>query len=84
MLSRTEQGNSSRNQPVTYNIQLTLPKLSAWRKNHPGTPGASVWPEDQVLHRGRKPSRRRYQEVLLPFEQRVENKDIGPARRSRS
>ena len=49
-----------------HNIQLTPQKLSAWRKNHPGAPGAGVWPEDQVLHRGRKPGRRRYQEVLLP------------------
>ena len=30
-----------------HNIQLTPQKLSAWRKNHPGAPGAGVWPEDQ-------------------------------------
>ena len=35
-----------------HNIQLTPQKLSAWRKNHLGAPGAGVWPEDQVLHRG--------------------------------
>ena len=50
-----------------HNIQLTPQKLSAWRKNHPGAPGAGVWPEDQVLHRGRNPGRRRYKEVL-PLE----------------
>jgi len=49
-----------------HNIQLTPQNPSAWRKNHPGAPGAGVRPEDQVLHRGRKPGRRRYQEVLLP------------------
>ena len=48
-----------------HSIQLTPQKLSAWRKNHPGAPGAGVWPEDQVLHRGREHGRRRYQEVLL-------------------
>jgi len=26
-----------------YNIQLTPQKLSAWRKNHPGAPGAGGW-----------------------------------------
>ena len=39
---------------ISHIIQLTPQKLSAWRKNHPGAPGAGVWPEDQVLHRGRK------------------------------
>ena len=43
-----------------HNIQLTPQKLSTWRKNHPGAPGAGVWPEDQVLFftRLRRRSRR--------------------------
>ena len=40
-----------------HNIQLTPQKLSAWRKNHPGAPGAGVWPEDQKRHRGRRKTR---------------------------
>jgi len=40
-----------------HNIQLTPQKLSAWRKNHPGAPGAGVWPEDQKRHRGRRKKR---------------------------
>jgi len=35
-------------------IQRTPQKLSAGRKNHPGAPGADVWPEDQKRHRGRR------------------------------
>jgi len=39
---------------ILHNIQLTPQKLSAGRKNHPGAPGAGVWPEDQKRHRGRR------------------------------
>jgi len=67
---------------ISHIIQLTPQKLSVARENLPGATGAGVWPEDQKLHRGRRPGRRRYQEVLL-LEQRVEKKDIGP-RRTRS
>jgi len=67
----------------TYNIQLTPQKLSAGRKNYPGAPGAGVWPEDQVMHRGRKT---RPPPVLggpSPLSIESKKKDIGP-RRSRS
>jgi len=42
---------------ILHNIQLTPQKLSAGRKNHPGAPGAGVWPEDQKRHRGRRETR---------------------------
>ena len=40
---------------ITYNS--TPQKLSAWRMNHPGAPGAGVWPEDQKRHRERRKTR---------------------------
>jgi len=50
---------------ILHIIQLTPQKLSAELKNRPGAKGASAWPEDQRLHRRRRPGRRRYQEVPL-------------------
>ena len=41
-----------------HNIQLTPQKLSEWRKNHAGAPGASVWSEDQKRHRGGRKTQR--------------------------
>jgi len=46
-------------------IQLTPQKLSAELKNRHDVKVASAWPEDQSLHRRRRPGRRRYQEVIL-------------------
>ena len=51
---------------LSHNIQLTPQKLSAGRKNRSGAKGTSAWPEGQRRHRGRRPGRRRYREVLLP------------------
>ena len=39
---------------ILHTIQLTPQKLSAARKNLPGATGASEWPEDRKLHRGRE------------------------------
>jgi len=50
---------------ILHIIQLTPQKLSAELKNRPGGKGASAWPEDQRMHRKRRPRRRRYQEVPL-------------------
>ena len=47
------------------NIQLTPQKLSAGGENLPGAPGPGKRPDDQKMHRGRRPDRHRYQEVLL-------------------
>jgi len=40
---------------ILHIIQLTPRKLSAELENRPGAIGASAWPEDQRLHRGRRP-----------------------------
>jgi len=45
---------------ITYNLfttHTTKAESRAWRKNHPGAPGAGVWPEDQKRHRGRRKTR---------------------------
>jgi len=64
---------------ILHNIQLTAQKLSAARKNLPGATGAGEWPEDHKLHRGRRPGRRRYQEVLLLWQKNRKKKDIEHA-----
>jgi len=50
---------------ILYVIQRTPQKLSAELKNRLCAEGASAWPADQKRHRGRRPGRRRYREVLL-------------------
>jgi len=40
---------------ISHIIQRTPHKLSAGRKNRPGVKGPSAWPEDQRLHRRRRP-----------------------------
>ena len=52
---------------ILHIIQLAPQKLSREHKHSTGAQSASAWPEDQKRHRGGKPGRLRYLEVLLPF-----------------